>query len=320
MNQIDLEAASAAAPKFSDPDITAKGERRAQVRLRRLETLWVNTGTLCNIECDHCYIESSPRNDRLVYFPLADLQTYLAEIRAAKLPVKLIGFTGGEPFMNPDMLAMADRALADGYDCLILTNAMQPMLRPAVRQGLADLALRYGNRLALRVSLDHYRAAEHDLERGAGSFAKALEGLRWISRTGIAFSVAGRTCWPEDDGSLRAGFARLFEEQGIGLDALDPSALLLFPEMDTGADVPEITVDCWGILNVDPDSLMCATGRMVVRRKGDDGPRVVACTLLPYEPAFELGRTLSDAAGSVHLNHPHCAKFCVLGGGSCTGN
>jgi hypothetical protein len=58
---------------------------------------------------------------------------------------------------------------------------------------------------------------------------------------------------------------------------------------------------------------------MVVRRKGADAPAVIACTLLPYDPQFELGKTLAEAEGAVHLNHPHCAKFCVLGGASCSG-
>ena len=61
--------------KFRDPFFTAKGERRARVALKALETLWFNTGTLCNLTCHHCYIESSPKNDRLVYLnvdPMAD--------------------------------------------------------------------------------------------------------------------------------------------------------------------------------------------------------------------------------------------------------
>jgi hypothetical protein len=57
---------------------------------------------------------------------------------------------------------------------------------------------------------------------------------------------------------------------------------------------------------------------MVVKRKGAAHPVVVACTLIPYDLQFELGRTLADAIGAVALNHPHCARFCVLGGGSCT--
>ena len=53
--------------KFEHPDWTATRERRATVALDRLETLWINTGTLCNITCQNCYIELSPSNDRLAY-------------------------------------------------------------------------------------------------------------------------------------------------------------------------------------------------------------------------------------------------------------
>jgi len=57
---------------------------------------------------------------------------------------------------------------------------------------------------------------------------------------------------------------------------------------------------------------------MVVKRKGAAEPTVVACTLLPYDARFELGLTLREASHAVPLNHPHCAKFCVLGGGACS--
>jgi hypothetical protein len=65
--------------------------------------------------------------------------------------------------------------------------------------------------------------------------------------------------------------------------------------------------------------MMCATSRMVVRRKGAAGPVVLACTLLVDDPQFELGPTLVAASRPVALNHPHCARFCVLGGASCSG-
>jgi hypothetical protein len=91
--------------------------------------------------------------------------------------------------------------------------------------------------------------------------------------------------------------------------------------------VPEITTRCWGILHKSPDSMMCATSRMVVKRKGAARPSVVPCTLLPYEAQFDMGATLTEAgradggmfaAGAVKLCHPHCSTFCVLGGGSCS--
>ena len=117
---------------------------------------------------------------------------------------------------------------------------------------------------------------------------------------------------------MREGFGRLFAEHGIPIDASDPVALMLFPEMDAGRDVPEITESCWGILGKSPESVMCASTRMVVKRRGADRPAVLACTLLPYDPQFELGATLAEASRPVPLNHPHCASFCVLGGAACS--
>ena len=93
--------------------------------------------------------------------------------------------------------------------------------------------------------------------------------------------------------------------------------MVLFPEMDPGRDVPEITVHCWDILGVAPETIMCATSRMVIKRKGTAQPGVVPRTLLPYDEQFELGHDLLNAAKSVKLNHPNCATFCVLGGSSC---
>src|SRR5678809_1136643 len=92
----------------------------------------------------------------------------------------------------------------------------------------------------------------------------------------------------------------------------------VFPEMDEAADMPEITESCWAILGKSPEDVMCASSRMVVRFKGAVRPSVIACTLLPYDERFELGASLAGAFGFVPLNHPHCAKFCVLGGGACS--
>ena len=303
--------------KFRDPAVTARGEARASVALSGLRTLWINTGTLCNITCRNCYIESSPRNDALVYLTAAEVAGYLDEIARDGLPVEEIGFTGGEPFLNRALPAMLRDALRRGHRALVLTNAMKPM-----RNHAADLlALRdeFGDRLTVRVSLDHHDADLHDLERQEGSFAVALDGLRWLAREGFRVHVAGRADFGrEGEAAMRGGFARLFAENGIPVDAADPVELMLFPEMDAARDVPEITEGCWGILGKSPDSVMCASTRMVVKRRGAERPAVLACTLLPYDARFELGATLAEASRPVPLNHPHCARFCVLGGAACS--
>ncbi len=302
--------------KFKHPGVTAKGEQRARVPLRALDTLWFNTGTLCNITCRNCYIESSPKNDRLVYLTLDDVRGYLDEIERDELPTTEIGFTGGEPFMNPHFLAILEECLSRDFRVLVLTNAMRPMHRH--KKALLAMKERHGKRLAFRVSLDHFNPDRHEEERGVDTFTPAMEGLSWLSDHGFPTAIAGRTMWGETADTGRAGFAALFAERGIRVDARNPAALVLFPEMDEHLDVPEITTDCWGILHNSPDDMMCATSRMVVKRKGAEKPAVLACTLLAYEPQFELGATLKEASRAVPLNHAHCAKFCVLGGASCT--
>ncbi len=304
------------AVKFDDALHTADGAPRAHVAFTGLKTLWVNTGTLCNIECQNCYIESSPSNDRLAYIALAELEPFLVEAKA--LGAEEIGFTGGEPFMNPEMIDSARAALDHGFTVLVLTNAMRPMMRERVTRGLLALQAQFGQRLRLRVSLDHYDGKVHDRERGAKSFGVAVDGLVWLAEHGFDISVAGRAGFGESEASMREGYAALFARMGVSIDTTDPAALVLFPEMDEREDVPEITTDCWGILGKDPHDIMCSNARMVIKRKGADAPCVVACTLIAYDERFELGETLAQASSPVSLNHRHCAKFCVLGGASCS--
>ncbi len=307
------------AAKFADPDITATGERRASVHWRGLRTLWLNTGTLCNIQCRNCYIESSPSNDALVYLTLADVKPYLDEVDAMAAGPIEIGVTGGEPFMAPEIIAILDACLARGHDLLILTNAMRPMMRPRVQAGLCDLNARHPGRMTVRVSLDHHTGALHDAERGAGSFAEALEGLKWLSDNRFRLAIAGRQDLAEDETTARAGYGDLIRRQRLNIDPADTRQLVLFPEMIPGDDPPEITTACWGLLDKDPAAIMCADQRMVIRRRGAAHASVTACTLLTQSPDFELGRTLAEAtARPVALNHPWCASFCVLGGASCS--
>lgn len=311
--------------KFCDPDWTAKGERRARVGLKKLETLWINTGTLCNIECKNCYILSSPKNDDLVYISAAETASFLDEAEALK--TREIGFTGGEPFLNPDFPDMMEDALSRGFEVLVLTNAMQPMQRPRIKERLIDLKVRLGDKLTMRVSLDHHSCDLHDEERGAGSFDKALEGIAWLSENGFRLAIAGRTSLYENEADGREAYRSLAASNGWPIDADDRNQLVLFPEMDGSDDTAEITTACWDILGLRPSQMMCATSRMVVKRKGAEAPVVLPCTLLPFDLAFEMGATLEEAStvsggmferGAVKLCHPHCSKFCVLGGGSCS--
>ena len=302
--------------KFRDPAHTATGAPRAHVGLSALKTLWFNTGTLCNLTCEHCYIESSPHNDRLAYVSVDEVRAYLDEIAAQGLATTEIGLTGGEPFMNPALIDIIELCLGRGFRVLVLTNAMRPMMKCAER--LRPLLARWGEKLTLRVSLDHYTQGLHERERGPRSWQPTIDGLCWLAANGGSISVAGRLRWGEPEARMRDGYRRLFAALALPVEASDPARLVLFPEMDETVDVAEITTACWDILGVAPEAMMCATSRMVVKPKGAARPVVMPCTLLPYDGAFAMGSSLAEAAGEVALNHPHCARFCVLGGGSCS--
>ncbi len=318
--------------KFSDPDVTIKGDPRAIVPFIKMKTFWVNTGTLCNIACQNCYIESGPKNDVLSYLTAFDLHPFLEELSAPPFtasaePKPEIGFTGGEPFMNPDMLHMMEDCLKRGFNILILTNAMQPMQRPKIKQGLLALKENYNDRMSFRVSLDHYTQQLHDAERGAKSWDNALIGLDWLSENGFNLMLAGRTIFGEDQDKAKQGYSDLVAEQNWPVNVNDKASLMLFPEMKTKQDIPEISVNCWSLLNVQPSDQMCATSRMLIKRKGVEKANLVPCTLITKDPLFDMGYSLKQAMaqdqgmfkdGGVKLCHPFCAEFCVLGGGSCS--
>jgi len=303
--------------KFSNPLITRDGDQRAFVEFNGFKTLWFNTGTLCNIACSNCYIESSPKNDRLVYLSLADVVEFLDELEKLSGKTCEIGFTGGEPFLNPDFLKMLEECQRRDLSTMVLTNAMKPLQNKI--DGLLKLKKVFGTKkIVFRVSIDHYNKDLHEVERGVGTWDPMIKGLKWLRDNKYTINVAGRSLSQESDNECREGYKTLFDELGLRLDAYNPSELVIFPEMDITVDVPEITTNCWEILSVRPETQMCASSRMVVKRKGQKRPIVVSCTLLPYEREFELGKTLSEASKKIYLNHQHCSKFCVLGGASCS--
>jgi sulfatase maturation enzyme AslB (radical SAM superfamily) len=299
--------------KFNDPFITADGNKRAFIEAKKINTLWFNTGTLCNIECKNCYIESSPKNDRLVYLTFDEVKLFIDEAIDNNLKTKEIGFTGGEPFMNKDILKMVDYALEKKFKVLILSNAMKPMLNK--KEEL--LKLRQPN-LTIRVSIDHYNKTKHEEVRGKGTYEVMMKGLNWLSKNNFNFALATRLLWDESENNLRQNFQEFINTYQLNLDAYSNEQLVTFAEMDEKIDTPEITTDCWGILNKDPNDIMCSWSRMVVKKKGSKKPSVIACTLLPYDEEFDLGESLTNSLQKIYLNHKHCSKFCVLGGSSCS--
>ncbi len=153
-------------------------------------------------------MSSSPKNDALVYLSSAEVEAYLDA--AQRLGTREIEFTGGEPFMNREIIPMLESALARRFEVLVLTNVMRPMGR--FEAALEGLASAYGEKLTLRVSLDHYSKALHEAERGPGSWDKVIDGLKWLSGGGFRIAVAGRTVPGESEVEALAGYTRALQE------------------------------------------------------------------------------------------------------------
>ena len=176
----------------------------------------------------------------------------------------------------------------------------------------------FPEKLRLRISLDHYTQEIHEQERGPKTFDLTLTTIKKLSDSGINISIAGRSLANESRFEALQGYQQLLNEYEINLTVSRGENIVIFPEMSTTKDVPEITTGCWNILDVHPHQQMCAHERMVVKRKGAESPVVLACTLIAYDEQFELGTTLKESFQRVYLNHPYCAQFCVLGGASCS--
>ena len=299
--------------KFKDPKVTADGSDRAFVEAEKIKTLWFNTGTLCNIECKNCYIESSPKNDRLVYLTFDEVKNFIDEAIEKNLGTQEIGFTGGEPFMNKDIIKMIEYSLSKGLKTLVLSNAMKPMLNR-----VEEIKKVNHKNLTIRVSIDHYEKSKHEEIRGKNTYDIMMKGLKWLDENDFNYALATRLLWNETEEELRKNFGIFVKNNHLKLNTNSKQELVTFAEMDESVDTPEITTSCWDILKKDPKDIMCSSSRMIVRKKDLKKPSVIACTLLPYDEEFDLGQTLTNSLQKIYLNHKHCSKFCVLGGSSCS--
>jgi len=299
--------------KFENKFLTADKKERAFVDAKKLKTLWFNTGTLCNLTCKNCYIESSPKNDRLAYLSFEEFKTFVNESIQNEMGTIEIGFTGGEPFMNKDIFKMIKYSLDNGFKTLVLSNAMKPMMN-----NKNELFKLIHLNLSIRVSIDHYTKDKHEQIRGPNSWEPMIKGLKWLSENKFNYCLATRLMWNEDEVTTRNNFKNFINQYDLKLNTEDKAQLVTFAEMDEKQDTPEITTECWVILNKSPEEVMCSSSRMIVKKKGSEKPSVIACTLLPYNSEFDLGTNLKDSMQKIYLNHPHCSKFCVLGGSSCS--
>jgi uncharacterized Fe-S cluster-containing radical SAM superfamily protein len=301
-----------------------------EVTLRALDTLWFQVGgTVCNLACRHCFISCSPTNHTHEMMRLGQVRAHLAE--AAELGVKEIYFTGGEPFLNPEMEAILEAALAVA-PATVLTNGL--LLDAARCARLAALAAGARWSLDLRVSLDGYDAASNDAVRGAGCFARVLAGLRNLAAAGLNPVVTvTEVCAEAATDAGKERFFALLAAVGltrprlkvlpvfrIGAEAARGGAYESWQRLHGGEEeeaaapavpaVPPTSAAPAIPANTGWDHLQCSSCRMAT----DQG--VWVCPILVNDPTARMGETLAEALGPYPLRHAACWT-CHVHGVSC---
>ena len=277
-----------------------------RVELRSLDTLWFQVaGTVCNLACTHCFISCSPTNHTHEMMSLAEVERTLAE--AVRLGVKEYYFTGGEPFLNPEMEAILAATLRVG-PASVLTNGL--LLDPERCRRLAALADGSDYSLDLRVSLDGTTAEANDAIRGEGTFARALDGVRNLAAAGLNPILTTTEVYGENASDRgKEEFFALLRSLGI-----DRPRLKVLPVFHLGAEAERGgAYESWQRLAAGDapeggwDHLQCSSCRMVT------GHGVWVCPILVNEPAGKMGEALADTLDAYPLGHPACWTCHVYG-------
>ncbi|MBI3821453.1 MAG: radical SAM protein [Planctomycetes bacterium] len=280
------------------------------VPLAHLDDLWFQVaGTRCNLACTHCFISCSPHNDSFGFLDLDTVRRYLDE--SVTLGVKEYYFTGGEPFLNRDMVALLELTLQYG-PATVLTNGTVLKDEWLQRLRAAEDASTYS--LEFRVSMDGFTPHENDAVRGAGTFERILAGVRLLLDHGfLPILTVTRTRDDQDDADLFAGFVRLLKDHGY----TRPRVKIL-PTLRIGAetqrqrgyfDGERVTPEM--MAGYDANLLVCSHSRMVTDRG------VFVCPILIETPAARLGVTLTEASKPFAIEHAACTT-CWQHGALCS--
>jgi len=277
------------------------------VPMRALDTLWFQVaGTLCNIECTHCFISSSPTNRSHGMLSLADVEARLREAR--ELGVREYYFTGGEPFMNREMIPILAATLKQG-PATVLTNGM--LLRKSICRELRELIDASEYSLDLRVSLDGFDRESHDAIRGAGVWERVMIGLRNLAEVEInpVITVTEAADGIRSDEG-RARFLDLIRSFGF-----TKPRLKVLPLFRIGAEEKRTRAYAdWERIDImnesDAEVLQCSSCRMVTS-KG-----VYVCPILIETPEARMGSTLAETLRPFPLRYGAC-HTCWVEGVSC---
>lgn len=280
------------------------------VPMLQMDTLWFQVaGTVCNITCTHCFISCSPKNHSHEMMSLADVQARLDEAR--ELGVREYYFTGGEPFMNRDMIPILASTLKQG-PATVLTNGM--LLRAEVCRKLRELFDASEYSLDLRVSLDGFDAESHDAIRGKGVWDRVMIGLRNLADVGLNPVITVTTA-AEGVASAegRTRFLELIRAFGFDRPRLKVLSLFRIGAEEQRTRAYEEWERLTGLILTEEDALtlQCSSCRMATS-KG-----VYVCPILIEEPAARMGDTLEETLRPFPLKYGAC-HTCWVDGVTCT--
>jgi sulfatase maturation enzyme AslB (radical SAM superfamily) len=277
--------------------------------LHALDALWFQVGgTICNLWCTHCFISCSPENHKFGFMSRETVQKFLEESKP--LGVKEYYFTGGEPFMNRDMLGILEDTLAIG-PATVLTNGI--LLHERVVRRLKEIISRSVYSLEIRVSIDGFTPESNDKIRGAGSFHKAMKGVKNLVDKGFLPIITAAQTWDDSETErIFQGFRNMLIEMGYArprIKLIPPLRIGREKVRGRGYDKFEyITTEM--MADYDDGLLQCTHSRMVT----DKG--VYVCPILIDYPEAKLSDTLIDSFTFYPLKHQACYT-CYLSGAIC---
>jgi len=273
--------------------------------LLHLDTLWIQVaGTVCNLRCSHCFVSCGPGDERHALMSRAQVGERVAE--ALPLGVREFYFTGGEPFVHPEMVEILADTLSHG-PCTVLTNGT--LFTPRNTASLARLAADSRYALEIRVSLDGASAEQHDRFRGTGSFARTLAGLAALAARGLLPIVTVTDTRDEDGEAFRERYLALLRAQGLArprLKVLPMFRLGREAARTRGYDAVE-TLAGLAPGAFDAGRLQCGSCRAV------SSHGVFVCPLLVDEPGGRMGARLDETLRPFTLSHGACYTCYVTG-------
>ena len=279
-------------------------------QLESLDELWFQVGgTLCNLSCNHCFISCHPGNDNFGFMDLETIRRYLQESQA--LGVKEYYFTGGEPFLNRDMLQVLEETLAIG-PATVLTNGT--VFTPSSIKALRAISEQSLYSLEMRVSIDGYSPQTNDPIRGEGTFEKAIEGVKMLVEAGFLPIITMAQTWPEEENT------RVFETFVTTLKktGYQRPRIKILPTLHLGMEAERSRpysqaerISEEMMEGYDSNQLLCSRSRTVTDRG------VAVCPLLIETPGAHLGDSLEEASGPFRLDQGACYT-CYVHGAICS--